>query len=202
MLTLSFGSTGEDVSQRVQERFPRLVVELVKTVDRMNVIMQARIVRDKLQGQVLHHRTGKLANSIRIFKAKYSNDVIEGGVQGAGGPAFYGRYHEFGTTHSYEIKPIHGQALAFIPQGNVSLDEQRSIMRGIRNKSGPMTKRQLSAQNKARNAFTAAGGVIVKVVHHGPIQKRSFMQSTLDEMRDEIFNALQATVDKVMSEGA
>lgn len=60
--------------------------------------LQAHIVADKLQGQVLHHRTGKLSASIRVIPPRFEGDSLVGAVEGAGGPAWYGRIHEFGGT--------------------------------------------------------------------------------------------------------
>lgn len=190
MLTLSFGGSDEVTRQRVREKYPRLVVEIKKTLDAKHVTMQARIVRDKLSGQVLKHRTGKLANSIRFISATESGQTIAGGVEGAGGPAFYGRFHEFGTERSYEIKPVNAKALAFFPSGgSLRPGQQRTLLRNLsKGRSG-------SAQ-----AFAEGGGVVVKSVIHPPITKRSYLVSTQDEMKQEIQTALQDTTNRVMSE--
>jgi hypothetical protein len=58
--------------------------------------LQAKVVGEKLQGQVLQHRTGKLSASIRAIPVTQEGGVIVGIVEGGGGPAFYGRIHEYG----------------------------------------------------------------------------------------------------------
>jgi hypothetical protein len=152
MLTLSFGGTDEETVERVRQAYPRLIVAWTKTLDGLNIKMQAKIVSEKLQGQVLHHRSGKLANSIRVIPAKIEGNVLSSGVEGAGGPAWYGVVQERGGTRAYEIRPVNKQALAFIPSGSgLSLGQQRTITRGI-GKRNP----------KAIASFTAEGGVVVK----------------------------------------
>ena len=201
MLTLSFGGTDQETIEKVQQYFPRLVIEWTKTIDGKSIKMQAKVVSEKLQGQVLQHRSGKLANSIRVIPSQLEGGVISGGVEGAGGPAWYGVVQERGGTRAYDIRPVNKQALAFIPSGSgLSLGEQRTITRGIRTRSGPLTQRQAARQVQARAQFTEAGGVVVKVVHHPPLPKRPFLQPVLDEMRGEIFEALQAATTKVLSE--
>ncbi len=86
---------------------------------RMNLLdtrLQQRIQSEKLSGQVLHQRSGKLKRSIEVIPAKSNRSTgkITGGVRGAGGPAYYGRFHEFGTTEPYTIVPVTKQALRFL----------------------------------------------------------------------------------------
>jgi len=188
MFTLSFGGSDGTTIEYIQEIKPRLILELVKTIDGQSTAMQARIVSQKLQGQVLHHRSGKLGASIRVIRATVDGDIISGGVEGAGGPAWYGVVQEKGGTRSYEIRPVNKQALAFIPTGaGLSLGAHRTLTRNLRvGKPG------------AVNAFADAGGVVVKKVIHPPLPARPYMSTTLEEMRGQIYAAIEATATRTL----
>jgi hypothetical protein len=122
MLSLSFGGTDKQVLESLRLKFPRILEALRVKMDALNIALQAKIVGQKLSGQVLQHRTGKLGNSIRVIPAKIQGQSsIIGSVEGAGGPAFYGRFHEFGTSRSYTIVPVNKKALAFALGGGKEL---------------------------------------------------------------------------------
>jgi hypothetical protein len=96
MLTFSFNSTDVRVVASLREKGPRIIQAVAQKMEQLMIQLQAKIVGGKLQGQVLHHRTGKLANSIRVIPVTQSGSSIVGMVEGGGGPAFYGRIHEYG----------------------------------------------------------------------------------------------------------
>jgi hypothetical protein len=137
---------------------PRLIAALMVKMNSLLIRLQAKIVGEKLSGQVLKHRTGKLAGSIRVIAAEASEDKIEGAVLGGGGPAFYAKFHEFGTTNWYVIRPVNKKVLRFM----------------IGDKE-----------------------VFAKSVLHPPIQERSFMRSSLAEMRAQALMELADTVREV-----
>lgn len=113
MITLTFGGSDERLVASWQERVGRVAPAVVRALNTLHTQLQSYIVSEKLSGQVLQHRTGKLAGSIRVALAETSGDRVVGSVQGAGGVAPYGRYHEYGTTSEYEIVPTRAKALAF-----------------------------------------------------------------------------------------
>jgi phage gpG-like protein len=96
MLKLSFNGSDERVAASLREKGPRIVQAVMRKMDGLMIELQGKIVGEKLQGQVLQHRTGKLAGSIRAIPAVQEGSSIVGTVEGAGGPAFYGRIHEYG----------------------------------------------------------------------------------------------------------
>src|SRR6266700_2150115 len=78
----------------------RTMTFLSERLNKEAVKLQSFIVSEKLQGQVLHHRSGKLAGSIRPGTlATPENLAVE--VLGGGGPAWYGRVHNYGGTFAF-----------------------------------------------------------------------------------------------------
>lgn len=138
---------------------PRITEAIRKRLDEIDAKLQRKIQTEKLQGQVLHHRTGKLINSIRMIPAKVAGSKVAGYVEGGGGPAWYGKIHEYGTDRAYEIVPVNKKALAFMLNGKQ---------------------------------------VFAKKVLHPSFAEKSFMRSSLDEMREQIHTELQEAVNEVM----
>jgi phage gpG-like protein len=75
--------------------------------ERMNLNLyrlQSHIQREHLSAPpgpsdaLLHQRSGRLISSIRVEEARREGGALVGRVLGAGGPAWYGRVHEFGGT--------------------------------------------------------------------------------------------------------
>jgi phage gpG-like protein len=78
--------------------------------------LQQHIVADKLQGQVLQHRTGALSRSIQSTTS-VNGDVATGRVFSSG-DVKYAAIHEFGgQTPPHDIYPDKAQALAFMMGG-------------------------------------------------------------------------------------
>lgn len=94
-------------SQRVQEA-------LVSKINQLNTRLQSRIQLNKLMGQVLAYHTGRLFRSVEVIPAQVNGNTISGGVQAASGPAFYGRFHEEGVDHPWEIRPVDHKLLRFL----------------------------------------------------------------------------------------
>lgn len=188
MIRASFEGTGEKVAAGLRSRGGRVEQILMRRMSILALELQKKIVTEKLQGQVLHHRSGKLAASIRALPTKKEGGFLVADVQGGGGPAFYGRIHEFGGTRSYEIRPRNKKALAFFGSGSgLSSGKQHILARKL---SKPGHHPKLAGE------FWMAGGVVVKSVMHPPLPMRSFMRVSLAEMRQEIINGIrQAMVD-------
>lgn len=127
--------------------------------------LQAKIVGEKLQGQVLQHRTGNLQRSIVLSPASgaviVGNEVI-GSVIGATPPAQYGMVHEYGGESSYDITANGAKALRWFAEGGA--------------------KR------------------FAKTVQHPQMPERSFMRSSLEEMRATIVQQIQGAVVEVMKQ--
>lgn len=115
---VSFSVAGSDQAlalfQRKQEE---VLAAILAQMDVENAKLGRYIQTEKLSGQVLHRVTGKLADSVRLVPASQQGPTIEGGVAAAGGPAWYGRLHEYGTSRSYPIVAVNKQALAFVMGG-------------------------------------------------------------------------------------
>jgi HK97 gp10 family phage protein len=109
----------EEVARRMQERGTNAVTALTGAIDYFAVFLQRYVIEEKLQGQVLQQRRGGqgLAGSIRTIDTTNQGGLVEGGVTGGGGTAYYGRYHEFGTEDPYTITPKNAQALHFFLGG-------------------------------------------------------------------------------------
>ena len=85
------------------DRIPSVVVEAVaRKVSLLTGDLQAHIVRDKLQGQVLKHRTGALGRSIQHI-TKRNGDITTGEVFSSG-DVKYAAIHEFGFHGTENVK--------------------------------------------------------------------------------------------------
>jgi len=108
---------GDQLLESYQRKQAEMVAALLQQMNVEHAALGRYIQTEKLSGQVLHRVTGKLADSVRLVPASQQGTVIEGGVASAGGAAWYGRLHEYGTSRSYQIVPISKQALAFVSGG-------------------------------------------------------------------------------------
>jgi hypothetical protein len=116
MLKFSFNNSDVRLVENLRAKGPQIIQAVTRKMDELMLWLQAKIVGEKLQGQVLQHRTGKLAASIRAIPATVEGTSVVGAVEGAGGPAFYGRFLEEGSA-PHEIVPVNKAALAFILNG-------------------------------------------------------------------------------------
>ena len=129
----------------------RLHAALLKKVSTLTLKLEAKI-KQKLSGDVLKVRTGKLRRSIHSRVDATSTSVT--GLAASSGDVKYAGLHEFGgKTKAHIIEPQNAKALAF----------------------------QMSGKQ-----------VIVKRVNHpgSVIPARSFMRSSLKDMRDEIVEGM------------
>jgi hypothetical protein len=96
-------------------RLPGRMMEVLRVkLDALTNKTAGDIVADKLSGQILHHRTGNLAASVHATPTVIEGNTIRGGIEAAGGSAFYGKIHEFGTAGmGWEIRSVKARALAF-----------------------------------------------------------------------------------------
>lgn len=176
-LKLSLNNTDVQVVAALEVKNQRLITALV---DRMTFLMtklQQKIVTEKLSGQVLNRRSGTLAGSITNPEAHVDGTTITGSLQWGGGPAWYGRVHEFGGTRGYAINPIYSRA------------QQRKIGKGT------------LAPFKVLRFISKSGQVVfAPYVFHPALPKRSFMESSLEEMKGEIISGLKSAIVGVLKE--
>lgn len=141
---------------RFKTKKNRMLESIRVRMNQLLIQLQAKIVGEKLQGEVLQHRSGKLGKSIVLDPANGAvviGDQVVGSVIGATPPAGYGIVHEKGGINAYEIVPV-----------------SKKVM-----------------------MFYSAGGAkrFAKRVLHPPLKQRSFMASTLEEMRARITAGIQ-----------
>lgn len=107
----SLQKKGEQVSEAVTTQMNRSLLQL-----------QRHIIREHLSAPpgpsktMLHQRTGKLIQSIRIAQAQQTADGIEGEVQAGGGPAWYARQHEYGGSWTI---PAHEAVRRIFKKGKI-----------------------------------------------------------------------------------
>jgi hypothetical protein len=161
---ITFTLTGAvDVLAQLETRRAALFGALVERINYWDLMLQQRIQR-KLSGEVLHQRSGKLKRSIEVIPAVVDEaaGAIAGKVVGAGGPAWYGKLHEYGTPdRTYTIYPVTKKALRFIIDGKVIFAKSVTVTRGTK--------------------------------------ERSFMRSSLAELKPDVLAGLQETVYRVLS---
>lgn len=99
------------------DRIPPAVSAAVEAkVRALTINLQGHVVRDKLQGQVLNHRSGALGRSIQMSVNRAGSATI--GKVFSAGDVKYAAIHEFGgQTPPHEILPNKAKALAFIMGG-------------------------------------------------------------------------------------
>lgn len=117
MISLTFGGTDQALIARFRAKSGQIIQALARKLMALDFQLQAKIQGEKLQGQVLNQRTGKLAASVRALPIENDPGQLSGTVQAAGGPAFYGRIQEKGGTTDYDIVPVNKQALRFMLGG-------------------------------------------------------------------------------------
>lgn len=119
MFSASFDGTDVIAAKGLLDRGPRIIEKLVVTMNVQARRLQSHIQVDKLSGQVLKPRSGKLRGSIRVIDAAVSNATIFAEVLGGGGLAPYGEVHEYGGKAPYVIVPKNRKALRFMMNGKI-----------------------------------------------------------------------------------
>lgn len=124
---------GEEAVERLYLKTERILTSLTDTMNELMLQLQSDIVSEKLHGQVLHQRTGKLAGSIRAIPTVQEGETLVGAVEGGGGVAWYGRIHEYGMDpYDYEVTrhiKMHYGELEFKKLIHSSGFPERSFMR-------------------------------------------------------------------------
>jgi len=121
MGTVSFTVDTSGVQAALQGRADRIIQSLIRRTTAIDEALQAKITGEKLEGQVLQHRSGKLIGSVRTIPVVNTGAEIIGGVQAGGGPAYYAEYQNYGRTGPWEIKPRDPKGvLAFMIDGKMA----------------------------------------------------------------------------------
>lgn len=98
-LTAEITGTSQ-VVERIKQITPNVRTALQKQVQRLTIQLQIHVVRDKLQGQVLNVRTGRLQRSISQTVTSDATSVT-GVVSTA---VKYARAHEYGFSGTVNVK--------------------------------------------------------------------------------------------------
>jgi tRNA G26 N,N-dimethylase Trm1 len=131
--------------------------------------LQQKVQGEKLQGQVLHHRSGRLTASINAQPTENTGSKLVGSVTGAGGPAWYGQLHEDGGTFTVKAH----------------------LRRSGFNAKGELVK-LLNHSGSVRAAVASMKDHMVPE-HTITFPQRSFMVSSLTEINDAMVADLQQT---------
>lgn len=116
----------EEVAASFAERKSLVIGNVFRTVKALTYELERHVKQDKLQGQVLHHRSGRLANSVHSEFYQESQTTLYGAV---GTNVEYAAIHEFGgTIPAHVVMAKTAQALAFIPKGSDEIIFRRKVM--------------------------------------------------------------------------
>jgi len=132
-MALKFAIVGsKEAAEAMRDRAPRIVASVNRALLALGYKLQAHIQQDKLHGQVLKQRTGRLAGSIHV--TPHLGDT-QSYVQ-VGTNVEYARIHEYGgTTKAHIITARNKKALAFISGG------ADVIVRSVRHPGSKMPER-------------------------------------------------------------
>jgi phage gpG-like protein len=155
---LNIQITGDrEVIARLQNMPDAVRKALLKKVTTLAFRLESKIKRDKLSGQVLGVRSGKLRAGI-FSKATQSGDRTEGMAASAGDVKYAG-VHEFGGTINIPEITAKGKALAFMQGGKMAFYKKVAA-------------------------------------HTITMPERSFMRSSLADMRDQIIREMTEAVQQ------
>jgi phage gpG-like protein len=126
---------------------------LVRAITRLGLELQRKVQDEKLSGQVLKVRSGRLRGSIKMDVSDTATSVTS--TVGSYGVE-YARIQEYGgTTGPHTIMPKHGRALAFEWKGQQvffrrvehpgSKIPERSFLRSALRDMEPMIKAEIEA---------------------------------------------------------
>lgn len=118
-LTIRFlGNSDQVLVRQLTLKAPQILERLTAQLTEEMIFLQGVIQTEKLSGQILQHKSGKLIGSVRAVPAVLSGGFISAEVDAAGGPAWYGSLFEYGTEEGYDIFPHTRTALKFVDHGS------------------------------------------------------------------------------------
>jgi hypothetical protein len=134
----------ESTIAAMRAKGPRIVSVLMSKVNLLMTQLGSFVQTQKLSGQVLGVRSGKLRASISALPTQLVGTKIIGTVQQDPTIAFYGRANEFGLLHPWEIVASKQRFLKFISDGKVNF--RRSVTHP------PLPPRPFFAPSEMENA--------------------------------------------------
>jgi hypothetical protein len=188
MIMLSFrGGTDVKIPEDLEAKRARIVASVNERTRELMAELVSR-VRSKLSGEVLQTRTGKLLGSVKTIEGMAGDRVYGYVIAGGAGLGVYPDVHEYGGRDYYDIYPVNRRALAFFPTGTLG-----SINRiiNVRYKGG---KKKGRIRPSKYQAFKDAGGIMVRHVKHPPALERSYMRSSLEEMRQRVIDEIREAI--------
>lgn len=110
---MPFFSYTVDTPAPLVEAVPVLMAAIGDKLTLSMLQLQRHIVTEKLSGQMLKPRSGRLIESVQPIPTVVAETVASAGVTAGGGQAFYAAYQELGGARAYQIVPVTKRALAF-----------------------------------------------------------------------------------------
>lgn len=142
------------IEARLKDMPVRVERSLLRVISAAALDLQRYIMKDKLEGQVLHHVSGNLQRSLLAIPAAVEGKSIVGRVV-VDRAAWYGRLHEYGGT--FQVR-AHVRRTVSGKGGQVAAHSirfpERSFMRsGLKDKAS-----DISARIRAAVAEAVKGG--------------------------------------------
>jgi hypothetical protein len=124
MLRMSWVNSAETI-EAFRSKGGRIVGVLTSKINLLMGQLSTFVQTQKLSGQVLAVRSGKLRASVAALPTRVSGTAVIGEVQQDPTIAFYGRANEFGVQHPWQIVASKQRFLKFISDGKVNF--RRSV---------------------------------------------------------------------------
>jgi len=169
---------GDKLKEWLKTRKENLEVSTVRTMTMLVIKLTRKIKEEKLSGQVLKNRTGRLRRSISP-DVRVGHDDIVGKVSTN---VVYAAIHEYGGTINHPgSRPKNGLALRWLNPGF----------------QGPL---RTGRSGKVIKSETASAFVFAKSTkpHKIVMPERSFMRSAQAEMQPEIHEAFHDAFTEVL----
>ncbi len=154
LLRISLKSDPRKLVDALRRKPEEIVFALRNSLNSALLMLERFIKTQKLSGQVLHRRTGALANAVHTNLARVEGRTIRGEVTAAGSPAsLYGRVFEVGGSGAYPILSVRARALKFVSGGETIFRKQvmhpqqmmRAFMRPSAEENAASIREQLQA---------------------------------------------------------
>lgn len=172
---------GRELVGQWRSKQAQMQAQMARVMNTLIVKLTRKIKEEKLSGQVLKNRTGTLRRSITPSISTSSN-LIEGK---ASTNIIYAAIHEYGgVTRPHVIVPKHRLALAWVRGSFI----------------GPI--RMATATGRFSKKQSAYPFIFARRVNHpgSHIPERSFMRSSLREMKPEILESFRNAILSVVRE--
>lgn len=161
-------------------------------------------IKAKLSGAVLAPRTGKLKESVQLEDVVTTGEKVIGRVVVGEGLGLYPLVQEYGGRKHYEITPRTKQALAFFPTSALGARSAKGKAAKLKHLGeSQYFRRSLHKRGRLKptkfTAFSKAGGIVVKRVEREPLPVRSYVRSSLAEMRDRMVEQIRVTISRSLN---